>query len=930
MPDRGAESMLEEKPLLLLIDGPALVHRAWHAIPEPLNVSRTGEEVKAVYGFMNTFLRYLDDWSPTHCAIAFDPKGPTFRHEQYAEYKAHRPSMPPELRPQFDHVRRLMGLFNVPIFEEPQYEADDVLGTLCRRAEEHRIETLVLTGDTDTLQLVSPWVRVLLTHSVRRQKTYDEAAVRARYAGLGPESVPDIKALEGDTSDNIPGVPGVGAKTAAKLLLDHGSIEGIMSSLDDVKPPRIREKLREYEQVALRSKILATIVRDLPLEFDLEAARFWRYDRSEIVDALRGLEFFSMAPRIPEPYGGGGVAPAQEELLPRAAPETAYRVVDTTDSLEAMIESLNTLDGFAFEALTSSPDPMAPGLVGLAFAGASEEGWYVPVGHADGKQLELGRALAAIKPLMENADVPRAAHNANAALTVLARHGVEAARLTFDTMLAAHLGGRKALDLGALALEQLGVELKPASDLLGTGRKRITMAQAPIEGAASLAAANAAAVFRLSRILDEETRRKGVRSALDTVELPLAPVLVRMQMNGAALDVELLEHMSRELNSQIADIKNEMFETVGHEFNPGSSQQLGDVLFKEMRLPTTKRTKTGFSTDASSLEALKALIDGGEADTVDPKARRVLDAVLRYRQLTKIKSTYVDALPSLVNPDTGRLHTRYNQTGSATGRVSSNDPNVQNIPVRTELGRQVRKAFVAQHAPDWELFAADYSQIELRVLAHVSQDPGLLEAFRLGQDIHDATASSTFGVSLERVDADMRRIAKIMNFGVIYGLSPFGISQQTGLSADEGRAFIATYFGSYPGIKNYIDSTKARVKKTGYVETLLGRRRYIPEIQSRSFRVRSAGERMAVNMPIQGTAADIIKIAMVRLQERLDALRMRAMMIIQVHDELIFESPKDELEQLESIVLEIMPSAMELDVPLDVETKRGRTWGDME
>ena len=929
MPDRGAKSMLEQRPLLLLIDGPALVHRGWHAIREPLNVSRTGEEVRAVYGFMNTFLRYLNDWNPTHCAIAFDPKGPTFRHDQYTEYKAHRPSMPPELRPQFGHVRRLMELFNVPIFEVPSYEADDVLGTLCRLAEEHEIEALVLTGDTDILQLVSPWVRVLLAYSVQKQKTYDEAGVRERYGGLGPEAVPDIKALEGDTSDNIPGVPGIGAKTATKLLLDHGSVEGILSSLDEVKPPRIRESLRQNEQVALRSKILATIVRDVPLEFDLEASRFWRYDRSGIVEALRDLEFFSMVPRIPEPHDGAGAA-VQEELFSQEAEEAACHIVDTMGALEAMIEALETPAGFAFEVQTSSPDPMAAYLVGLAFANAPGEGWYVPVGHVEGRQLGLGEVLEAVKPLLENAAVPKVAHNANAGMTVLSRHGVEVTGLAFDTMLAAHLGGRKALDLKALAIEQLGVELTPASDLLGTGRKQITMAQAPIGDAASFAAANTEAAFRLHDILGEESERKGIRSALDEVELPLVPVLVRMQTNGTALDVGLLDRMSGELSERIAGVTGEIFATVGHEFNPGSSQQLGDVLFKELRLPTTKRTKTGFSTDASSLEALKELMDRGEADAVDPKAREVLDSVLEYRQLTKIKSTYVDALPALVNAATGRLHTRYNQTGSATGRVSSNDPNVQNIPVRTELGREVRKAFVAQGAPEWELFAADYSQIELRVLAHVSQDPGLLEAFRNGQDIHDATASSAFGVPLERVDVDMRRIAKIMNFGVIYGLSPFGISQQTGLSAEQGREFIDSYFGSYPGIKEYIDETKATVKKTGYVETLLGRRRYIPEIQSRSFHVRAAGERMAINMPIQGTAADIIKIAMVRLQARLDDLNMRTMMIIQVHDELIFEAPRDEMDQLESIVLELMPSAMQLAAPLDVETKKGRTWGDME
>ena len=930
MPDRGAKSMLEQRPLLLLIDGPALVHRGWHAIREPLNVSRTGEEVRAVYGFMNTFLRYLDDWNPTHCAIAFDPKGPTFRHDQYTEYKAHRPSMPPELRPQFGHVRRLMELFNVPIFEVPSYEADDVLGTLCRLAEEHQIEALVLTGDTDILQLVSPWVRVLLAYSVQKQKTYDEAAVRERYGGLGPEAVPDIKALEGDTSDNIPGVPGIGAKTATKLLLDHGSVEGILSSLDEVKPPRIRDSLRQNEQVALRSKILATIVRDVPLEFDLEASRFWQYDRSGIVEALRDLEFFSMVPRIPEPHataqGRRSRRSCSRKRPTRRSAASSTRWAHWRRWSRRWRRRQDSPSRCRRRRRTRWP--------------RTWWGWRSPTRRARGgtcpsatwkaDSLDSARCWRRSSRCWKTPPFPKVAHNANAGMTVLSRHGVEVTGLEFDTMLAAHLGGRKALDLKALAIEQLGVELTPVSDLLGTGRKQITMAQAPIGDAASFAAANAEAAFRLHDILGEESERKGIRSALEEVELPLVPVLVRMQTNGTALDVGLLDRMSGELSERIAAVTGEIFATVGHEFNPGSSQQLGDVLFKELRLPTTKRTKTGFSTDASSLEALKELMDRGEADAVDPKAREVLDSVLEYRQLTKIKSTYVDALPALVNAATGRIHTRYNQTGSATGRVSSNDPNVQNIPVRTELGKEVRKAFVAQRAPEWELFAADYSQIELRVLAHVSQDPGLLEAFRSGLDIHDATASSAFGVPLERVDVDMRRIAKIMNFGVIYGLSPFGISQQTGLSAEQGREFIDSYFGSYPGIKEYIDETKATVKKTGYVETLLGRRRYIPEIQSRSFHVRAAGERMAINMPIQGTAADIIKIAMVRLQARLDDLNMRTMMIIQVHDELIFEAPRDEMDQLESIVLETMPSAMELAAPLDVETKKGRTWGDME
>ena len=515
-------------------------------------------------------------------------------------------------------------------------------------------------------------------------------------------------------------------------------------------------------------------------------------------------------------------------------------------------------------------------------------------------------------------------------MTVLANSGVGVENLAFDTMLAAHLGGKKATNLGALALDYLNVEVPPISDLLGTGRKQITMAQAPIAEAGEYSAGAADAAHRLMEALKREVEVKEVGSALRTLELPLVPVLVRMQLDGVALDVRALHQMSEELGGQMADIEASMYGDVGHEFNIGSSQQLGEVLFKELRLPPTKRTKTGHSTDASSLEGLKHAVNRGDSDEVDPRALKVLDYVLEYRQLSKIKSTYTDALPALVNERTGRVHTSYNQTGSATGRVSSNDPNVQNIPVRTELGRRVRKAFVAQHAPEWTLLGADYSQIELRVLAHLSRDPGLLEAFGSGEDIHSATASSVYGVPLADVDADMRRIAKIMNFGVIYGLSPFGISQQTGLSADEGKQFIDTYFGKYPGIRDYIESTKVKVKEAGYVETLVGRRRYIPEARSRNYVVRSAGERMAINMPIQGTAADILKIAMVRIQERLDALKLRTMMILQVHDELIFETPRDELGQMSAILTELMPSAMELAVPLDVELKTGDNWGDME
>ena len=922
--------MLDKRALLVLMDGHAMVYRAWHAIQQPLNISRTGEEVRAVFGFLNTFLRTIADWHPTHCAIAFDLSAPTFRHRLYDQYKAQRPEMPADLRPQFDRVRQIMEAFGVPIFEQEEYEADDVLGTLCQQAEEQELDALVLTGDTDELQLVSPRVRVLLSYSVQGRTLYDVAKVRERYGGLEPAAVPDIKALQGDPSDNIPGVPGIGGKTAIRLLLQFGSIEGIYEHLEEVGPDRIQQSLREHKEQALQGKFLTTIVREVPLQLDLDKTRFWEYDRARVVEALTELEFFSMVPRIPDPQGDG--QETSQGVLPMAetSRETHYIVVDTPEALDTLAKELDSPDGFSFDTETTSQNSMAAELVGLSFANAPDRGWYVPVGHVEGKQLPLDLAIQKLRPLLESDSVPKFAHNANYDMTVLSNYGIHVNNLTLDTMLAAHLSGRKAIGLKALALECLHVEMTPISELIGTGRKQRTMAEVPIEKAAPYAAADADLTHQLRGTLLEEVKEKGSEAVLDTVEMPLVPVLVRMQLNGIALGTGQLEQMSGELGGQVSRIEADMHDVMGHQFNINSSQQLGDILFNELRLPPTKRTQKGFSTDASSLERLKHVLDEGKLEDVDPRAYDVLNKVLEYRQLTKIKSTYVDALPSLVNPETGRIHTSYNQTGSATGRVSSNDPNVQNIPVRTELGRRVRKAFVAQNAPDWTLLAADYSQIELRVLAQLSSDPGLVEAFLEGQDIHAATASLVYGVPVSEVVPHMRRIAKIMNFGVIYGLSPFGISQQTGLSQEEGKQFIETYFGKYPGIRNYIDSAKAQVKETGYVATLMGRRRYIPEIHSSNFQVRAAGERMAINMPIQGTAADIVKISMVRLQERLDALKMRTMMIIQVHDELIFEAPQEEIDELQAIVLDVMPSAMELAVPLDVELKTGHTWGDME
>ena len=946
----GATPLLEpqDSPLLILIDGHALVHRAHHAMRDPLTVQGTGEVVSGVYGFLNMFLRAIEEWKPTHCIVTFDVSAPTFRHEAFKEYKAHRPPTPPELRDQFGRVKQFMEAFNVPVFEMAGFEADDILGTLGAQAEGEHLDTLILTGDSDILQLVSPSVRVLLDSGRQRANAYDIAKVKERYDGLGPEYVAEIKALEGDKSDNIPGVPRVGRKTAIKLLSEYGSIEGIYEHIDEVKPPGIQKSMRENEELALHCKMLTTIRRDVPVELNTDAARFGGFERSEVLALMRELEFFSMVNRIPS-NGMGGAGGEQLGMLDMTADERTpaeYIVVDTEAALDAMLSALEASEIVAFDTETTSQTAMLAELVGLSFSNEQGKGWYVPVGHEEGQQLERDYVLERLRPMLESgkaglaADDKKyalAAHNANYDMTVLANYGINVEGIAFDTMIAAHLCGRTRTSIGLkpLALSLLHEDMTPIEDLIGRGRNQITMDKVEIAKAADYAAADADMTYRLVDVFEKELEENNLRVTFDTLEMPLVPVLVKMQRDGVAIDTGALAPMSIEMGEQIDAIRQSMYDTVGHEFNINSPKQLGDVLFNELYLPPTRKTPSGgFTTNAAALDGLKEFLDSGNAEGVDPKAYQVLDMVLEYRQLSKLKSTYVDALPTLVNPNTGRIHTEFKQTGSDTGRLSSTEPNMQNIPVRTELGRQVRRAFVAENAPDWTLLGADYSQIELRILAHYSRDEGLMAAFLNGEDIHAATAASVYGVEISDVDAEMRRVAKIMNFGVLYGLSPFGIRQQTGFSAEEGKAFIDTYFTNYPGIRGYIESIKEQVKQDGYVETLMGRRRRINEVHSSNFHTRAAGERMAVNMPIQGTAADIVKIAMINIQKRMGALGMRSKMILQVHDELIFEVPRDELGQMQAIITELMPTAVPphvgFEVPLEVEMKVGDNWGDME
>jgi DNA polymerase-1 len=904
------------KPLLVLFDGNALLHRAFHALP-PLTVRQTGETVGAVYGFALMLLKVINELKPSHCAIAFDMKGPTFRHELFDQYKAQRPETPQELVGQLGRVKQLVEAFNIPIFELQGYEADDILGALSRQASQKDIDTVIVTGDADTMQLVTPRVKVLYPKpkgGFSNTVLYDAAAVGEKY-GVKPEQITDLKGLAGDPSDNIPGVGGIGAKTAVKLIQQFGSIEEIYQRIDEVTPPRLQSLLKENEAIARRSKELATIVTGTPVELKPDDCRVSQYDRSKAAELFRELEFASLLPKLPQPQTETGETATEVEARP---PQGDYKTVSTTKDLDKLVKRLSAAKTFAFDTETTSLNPMAARLVGLSFSPAAGEAYYIPVGHVGLDpvgQLPLEQVIARLKPLLEDKKLAKLAHNGKYDMTVLAECGVTVQNLSFDSMIAAYLLGEKSMGLKNLAFARLAIEMTPIAELIGAGAKRVPMSQVEIARAADYASADADMTLRLAELFGPELKEQGLWQLFAEVEMPLTPVLMGMERTGIALDTDLLEQMSKRLGEQLLKLEKDIYDNVGHQFNINSPQQLSSVLFDELGLPTARKTKGGYSTGAAILEELRG---------VHP----VIGFILDYRQLSKIKSTYIDALPNLINPKTGRVHTSFNQTRTATGRLSSSEPNLQNIPVRGEMGKEVRQAFIAPKGS--YLLSADYSQIDLRALAHLSQDQSLLDAFRHDEDIHSATAAQVFGVDPGKVTPEMRRTAKTVNFGVIYGMSDYGLEQATGLSRQEAAAFINAYFEKYPGVKQYLESTKEKARKDGYVQTILGRRRAIPEINHPNRQVREAAERMAINMPVQGTSADIIKVAMINLDGEMARRQLKSKMLLQVHDELIFEVPQAEQAEMGKLAAELMSAAIELSVPLKVDIKTGPNWGDME
>ncbi|MGQ9553446.1 MAG: DNA polymerase I [Anaerolineae bacterium] len=916
---------MQQRPLLVLIDGHSLLYRAYHGIPNTLT-TRAGEPTNAVYGFTTMLLNVLRERKPAYAVVAMDA-GRSFRHDDYEQYKANRAVTPDDFRPQVARAQQVLEALRIPVFAVPGWEADDVIGTISAQAEKMGLDVLIVSGDTDAFQLIDNHVQVL-TSGRRFSDTvvYDHDAVLRRY-GLEPGQLIDFKALVGDKSDNIAGVRGIGEKTALQLLLQYRTVEGIYEHLDQIESNKVRQALEIGREDASRSKHLVTIRRDAPVQLDLQQCRVGQADGQRLTEIFRELDFRSLVDRVAglSEQGQLSFLPQVEAQLPTSPPVVQHHVVSSREELAALAGQIKAARHVAVDVESDALNATAAGLVGIALSLQEGEGYYIPLAHrGQGEEnAHLDDVAALLGPVLADKAVTKIAHNSKFDWELLFRHGLQPSDPDFDTMIAEWVlsPGSRGLSLKVLAWDRLGIEMTPITDLIGSGKKQKCMADVSIKAVAPYAAADAEATLRLWPLQEAELHEREQWHLFREIEMPLVPVLTDMEMTGVKIDVEYLGQLSQQLEVRLQQAVTQIQLLAGYPVNVNSTQQLSDFLFKQLGLPCDglKRTATGhFSTSAEVLEALRG-------------SHEVVDMILEQRQLAKLKSTYVDALPMLVNPKTGRVHTSYNQTATVTGRLSSSDPNLQNIPIRTELGRQVRRAFIAEQGN--VLVGADYSQVELRILAHVSQDPALLQAFADGLDIHASTASLTYGVPLAEVTPEMRRVAKTVNFAVIYGVSPYGLARQSDLSQREAEVFIRAYFRNYPKVREYIDRTKEMAARLGYVETLLGRRRYFPELMGKQNITpvqRGEAERAAINHPIQGTAADIIKIAMIRLHRELRQRRLRTRMIMQVHDELVLEGPEEEADTVAPLVREVMEDAFTLDAPLKVDVSTGHNWLEME
>ncbi|MCO5223835.1 MAG: DNA polymerase I [Thermomicrobiales bacterium] len=907
---------------VVLVDGFGLIFRAYYGLPTTMSTA-SGEQTNAVYGFASMLLDVIKKRNPEYVVIALET-GKTFRHDLYPAYKGTRASMPDDLREQLERVRELIDVLNIPVKMQDNFEADDVIGTLSRKLAAEGHQVYVITGDSDLLQLVGENITVVLPGARRfgELREFGIEEVIERY-GFGPEYVPDYKALVGDTSDNIPGVPGVGEKTAKALIMAYGPVETIFANRDHVTPTRARNALlaEGTEEQALESKHLATIVRDMDIELDLQTAELGDYDRDAAIELFRVLEFRNLLDKLPD-CTRAGVNGVAVPTLAAEKPESIQTVVHTNGQLAEMLQRIRDIGEIALDVETTSVDPMTADLVGIAIAVSNHESWYVPVGHRQGEQLSLGNVRAGLAPVLSNPNLKLYTHHGKYDLQVMARHGFADREINFDTMIAAYLLGEHSLRLKDLSFNRLGIQQTEISELIGTGKNQQTMDNVAIDLAAPYAMADVECTFGLVAPLRADLEAREQMPLLTEIELPLAGVLMRMERRGIAINPDELGEFSAEMSARLEEIDTEVDGLAGRPISISSNKQIGTLLFDEFKLPAGKKTKTGYSVDSDVLEGLK-------------NEHAVVPLILEHRALSKLRSTYADALPTYVNPTDGRVHTTYNQTVAATGRLASTNPNLQNIPIRTELGRRIRRAFIADHRADHGLVAnsvllsADYSQMELRILAHMSGDPALVESFRSGADIHRATAALVNDVPIDDVTGDMRRIAKTVNFGILYGMQAFGLSRDTGMPRAEAQQFIDRYWERLPKVREFFDTQIEFGKQHGYVETLRGRRRYLPDLNSSNGLRRQGAVRMAMNMPIQGTQADMIKIAMINLERRLIESGLPGYMLLQVHDELVLELDGARIAEIAPIVRETMETAMPLDVPVVTEMKIGDNWEDM-
>ncbi|MEA2039177.1 MAG: DNA polymerase I [Thermodesulfobacteriota bacterium] len=887
---------MNEEKKLYLIDGNAYIHRAYHAIRGLSNSA--GFPTNAVFGFTRMLMKLMKEQSPEYAAMFFDAKGPTFRHEIYSDYKANRPPMPEDMAIQIPYIKHVTAGFNLPIFEMPGFEADDLIGTLARMAQEAGFYVVMVTGDKDFCQLLTDRAIIL---DPMKGETIDADSIRE--SGVDPHQLIDVMALSGDASDNIPGVPGIGPKNALSLIQNFASLNELYEKVDTITRKKQRENLIKYKDQAFLSKKLVTIKIDVPILLDAEALKVKPSDNIRLSRLFKELEFREFQ---------------QDFHVFSDSSNKSYKSIQDINSILDLIADLKSAGTFALDTETTSKNPMVANLVGFSFSMKSGEAFYIPCAHEYAgvpEQLELSAVLKLLKPVLESPDIRKIGQNIKYDWIVLARHGINLEGVMFDTMLASYLlnPSKHAHSLDQIALDFLDYKTIKYQDV--TGKNALGFAQVPLEKAVPYACEDADITLIARDVLMPKLDELGLEGLLDEVEMPLIPVLMRMEMTGICVDREKLHTLSKAFSNQLEALESRIYEIAGEKFNIRSSQQLGNILFEKLNLPLQKKSKkkTGYSTDVDVLRVLAG-------------HHELPGLIVKHRTLAKLKSTYADALIDLINSETGRIHTSYNQTVTATGRLSSSEPNLQNIPIRTDEGREIRKAFMPKDG--WYLVSADYSQVELRILAHYSDDRILVKAFEDNEDVHTRTATEVFDVTPAFITPELRRQAKAINFGIIYGMSAYGLSKQLDISQAKAKAYIDNYFARYKGVKHFMDQTIEDVRITKRTSTLLGRIRLLPDINSSNRNIRQFAERTAINTPIQGTAADLIKMAMIKVDSEFRERGLRSAMLLSVHDELVFEVPPDELDDVKGLVKETMEGIWVLRVPLKVNVASGKNWDE--